>query len=79
MTADAVSDGAVSEARKYSWGTRKYSWGIPAVKKPRFFSKNHIDEAKTAIHRAFSIIRLTKRKKKHKIVGGKIKREDFQR
>ena len=32
VTADAVSDGAVSdgavsEARKYSWGTRKYSWG----------------------------------------------------
>ena len=22
-----MSDGAVSEARKYSWGTRTYSWG----------------------------------------------------
>ncbi len=53
--------------------------GYPCGQKASLFSENHIDEAKITIHRAFSIIRLTKRKKKHKIVGGKIKREDFQR
>ena len=58
MTADAVSDGAVSEARKYSWGTRKYSWGTLLATVTWYRAKHFLCGSGDAFYAISYIIRL---------------------